>query len=280
MANKSVVITGATQGLGFAYARDFLARGVNVLICARDSAAVSEAVAKLAASATNGARVVGQSCDIGKMADLQALWDRGVREFGRIDVWLNNAGYAKTGATFLATTPEQIAAMMNTNVIGSMNATQVAMAGMRQQGGGRVYITLGGGGATGRVVPGMAAYSTTKRALKYFADSLVKEAKEAKTYGAAAEILIGTISPGVNMTEGMLREIAAVPAGERIKMLRPLNFIGEHVETTSHWIVERILADTRQGNAIVWLTTGRMLKRGIGMLFKKRDILSRYGLTT
>ena len=250
MANKSVVITGATQGLGFAYARDFLARGVNVLICARDSAAVSEAVAKLAASATNGARVVGQSCDIGKMADLQALWDRGVREFGRIDVWLNNAGYAKTGATFLATTPEQIAAMMNTNVIGSMNATQVAMAGMRQQGGGRVYITLGGGGATGRVVPGMAAYSTTKRALKYFADSLVKEAKEAKKSGAAAEILIGTISPGVNLTEGMLREIAAVPAGERIKMLRPLNFIGEHVETTSRWIVERILADTRQGNAI------------------------------
>ena len=280
MANNSVVITGATQGLGFAYAREFLARGVNVLICGRDSAAVSEAVAKLAANAMNGARVVGQSCDIGKMVDLQALWDRGVREFGRIDIWLNNAGYAKTGATFLATTPEQIAAMMNTNVIGSMNATQVAMAGMRQHGGGRVYITLGGGGATGRVVPGMAAYSTTKRALKYFADSLVKEAIDAKKSGTAAEILIGTISPGINITEGMLREIAAVPAGERNKMLKPLNFIGEHVETTSRWIVERILADTRQGNAIVWLTTGRMLKRGIGMLFKKRDILSRYGLTT
>ena len=280
MANKSVVITGATQGLGFAYAREFLARGVNVLICGREGAAVSEAVAKLAANAMNGARVVGQSCDIAKMADLQALWDRGVREFGRIDIWLNNAGYAKTGATFLATTPEQIAAMMSTNVIGSMNATQVAMAGMRQQGGGRVYITLGGGGATGRVVPGMAAYSTTKRALKYFADSLVKEAIDAKKSGTAAEILIGTISPGINITEGMLREIAAVPAGERNKMLKPLNFIGEHVETTSRWIVERILADTRQGNAIVWLTTGRMLKRGIGMLFKKRDILSRYGLTT
>ena len=280
MANKSVVITGATQGLGFAYAREFLARGVNVLICGRDTAAVSEAVAKLAANAMNGARVVGQSCDIAKMADLQALWDRGVREFGRIDIWLNNAGYAKTGATFLATTPEQIAAMMSTNVIGSMNATQVAMAGMRQQGGGRVYITLGGGGATGRVVPGMAAYSTTKRALKYFADSLVKEAKDAKQSDTAAEILIGTISPGINITEGMLREIAAVPAGERNKMLKPLNFIGEHVETTSRWIVERILEDTRQGNAIVWLTTGRMLKRSIGMLFKKRDILSRYGLRT
>jgi hypothetical protein len=40
-----------------------------------------------------------------------------------------------------------------------------------------------------------------------------------------------------------------------------------------------MLADTRQGSDITWLTTGRLLGRGVGMLFKKRDILSRYGLS-
>jgi NAD(P)-dependent dehydrogenase (short-subunit alcohol dehydrogenase family) len=119
----------------------------------------------------------------------------------------------------------------------------------------------------------MTVYSTTKRALKYFATALVEEAKE-----SAPMVLIGTISPGVNMTEGMLREIAAVPPEERAKVLKPLNFIGEHVETTAPWIVDRMLADTKQGSDITWLTTGRLMGRSLGMLFSRRDILSRYGL--
>jgi hypothetical protein len=56
-----------------------------------------------------------------------------------------------------------------------------------------------------------------------------------------------------------------------------LNFVGEHVETTTPWIVDRILSDTRQANNITWLTTGRMLGRGLSMLFgQKRDVISRY----
>jgi len=167
--------------------------------------------------------------------------------------------------------------MVRGNVIGSMNAAQVAIAGMQRQGGGKLYLTLGGGGASGRVVSGMAVYSTTKRAVKYFADSLVQERREA----GDESILIGTISPGVNITEGMLREFAAPSPEERTKARRQLNFIGEHVETTTPWIVERILADTRQGNDITWLTTGRLLGRGLSMLFgSKRDITSRYRFET
>ena len=57
------------------------------------------------------------------------------------------------------------------------------------------------------------------------------------------------------------------------------SIIGEHVETTTPWIVARILADTRQGNDITWLTGGRLLRRGLAMLVGgKRDVLTRYGL--
>ncbi len=275
MAQQNVVVTGSTQGLGFGYAREFLRRGHNVAICGRSQASVDAAIAQLESAASGGARVIGKACDAARLEDLQALWDLAAASFGRVDVWLNNAGYARTGARFIDTTPQQIEAMVRANVIGSMNAAQVALAGMKRQRGGKLYLTLGGGGASGRVVPGMAVYSTTKRAVKYFADALVKERREAND----DSILVGTISPGVNITEGMLREFADLTPAARAAALKQLNFIGEHVETTTPWIVERILADSKQGNEITWLTTGRLLRRGVSMLFGgKRDILSRYAL--
>jgi NADP-dependent 3-hydroxy acid dehydrogenase YdfG len=176
--------------------------------------------------------------------------------------------------SFAATTPEEIAEMVRSNVIGSMNSAQVAVAGMaKQPGGGKLFLTLGGGGASGRVVPGMAVYSTTKRAVKYFADSLVKERRKL----GDARVLVGTISPGVNVTEGLIREMRALPEGERAKALRQLDFVGEHVSTTAPWIVGRILAADKQGEDITWLTTGKLLGRGLGMMVgRKRDVLSRY----
>jgi len=275
MSQQNVVVTGSTRGLGFGYARELLRRGHNVAISGRSQASVDAAIARLAPEAAGGAQVVGQAGDAARIEDLQALWDLAASRFGRVDIWLNNAGYARTGASFADTTPQQIEAMVRANVIGSMNAAQVALAGMKRQRGGKLYLTLGGGGGSGRVVPGMAVYSTTKRAVKYLADALVKERREAND----DSILVGTISPGVNVTEGMLREFAELSPATRAGALKQLNFIGEHVETTTPWIVERILADSKQGNAIIWLTTGRLLRRGVAMLFgARRDILSRYAL--
>jgi hypothetical protein len=69
----------------------------------------------------------------------------------------------------------------------------------------------------------------------------------------------------------------ALPADQRAKALKQLSFIGEHVETTTPWIVERVLSDQKQGNDITWLTTGRMFGRLFSMLLgTRRDFLSRY----
>lgn len=91
-----------------------------------------------------------------------------------------------------------------------------------------------------------------------------------------SRVLIGTISPGVSVTEGLLR---ALPPEVRGKALRRLGFIGDHVATTTSWIVERVLANDRQGHDITWLTPARLLRRGLGWLFgAKRDLLARYKL--
>ena len=274
MAQQNVVITGSTQGLGFGYASEFLKRGHNVVVSGRTQAGVEAALERLAADpAAGGGRVIGVACEVSRMQDVQDLWDHAVAAFGRVDIWLNNAGYARTGVAFIDNTPAQIEAMVRANVIGSINAAQVAVAGMARQGGGQLYLTLGGGGASGRVVPGMAVYSTTKRAVKYLAGALVKERREARD----DSIRIGTISPGVNVTEGLLREIRALPAAARARALKQLEFIGEHVGTTTPWIVERILASTRQGDDITWLTNSRLLGRAFSTLFgRKRNLLSRY----
>jgi NAD(P)-dependent dehydrogenase (short-subunit alcohol dehydrogenase family) len=274
VAQQNVVITGSTQGLGFGYASEFLKRGHNVVVSGRTQAGVEAALERLAADpAAGGGRVIGVACEVSRMQDVQDLWDHAVAAFGRVDIWLNTAGYARTGVAFIDNTPAQIEAMVRANVIGSINAAQVAVAGMARQGGGQLYLTLGGGGASGRVVPGMAVYSTTKRAVKYLAGALVKERREARD----DSIRIGTISPGVNVTEGLLREIRALPAAARARALKQLEFIGEHVGTTTPWIVERILASTRQGDDITWLTNSRLLGRAFSTLFgRKRNLLSRY----
>jgi NAD(P)-dependent dehydrogenase (short-subunit alcohol dehydrogenase family) len=272
--NPVAIVTGGTQGLGYGYVRELLKRGVRVVLTGRTAAGVDAAVQRLAQECPDASdRLAGCVCEIADLASVQSVWDFGVARYGSVDIWLNNAGYARTGVGFLETTAEEIESMIAANVVGSMNAAQVAIAGFRRQGSkGKLYLTLGGGGATGRVVPGMSVYSTTKRAVKYFADTLVKERKEARD-----DILIGTISPGVNVTEGLLREMQRVPEGRRAQAMKQLNFVGEHVETTTPWIIDRLLTDTRQGNNITWLTTGRMLSRGLAMLFgQKRDVITRY----
>lgn len=272
--NRVAIVTGGTQGLGFGYVRELQRRGVRVVLTGRTAAGVSAAVERLVVEFPDAAeRLAGCVCEIADLDSVQSVWDFGVERFGSIDIWLNNAGFARTGVAFLDTSAEEIESMVSANVVGSMNAAQVAIAGFRRQGSvGKLYLTLGGGGATGRVVPGMSVYSTTKRAVKYFADTLVKERKE-----AGDGILIGTISPGVNVTEGLLREMQRVPESRRALAMRQLNFVGEHVETTTPWIVDRVLSDTRQGNNITWLTTGRMLGRGLSTLLgQKRDVISRY----
>jgi len=274
-----VIVTGGTQGLGYGYAHEFLKRGCSVVITGRQSSGVDAAVARLQqeesirAQGAAGDAIAGCVCEIADIGSVQAVWNFAVQRFGRIDIWLNNAGLARTGVSFLETTPSEIEAMISANVIGSMNAAQVAIAGFRKQGGGgKLYLTLGGGGATGRVVPGMSVYSASKRAVKYFSDALVKERKE-----SGDGILIGTVSPGVNVTEGLLREMRRVPEQRRDRALQQLNFVGEHVETTTPWIVDRILSDQRQGNDITWLTTGKMISRGVAALIgRKRDVISRY----
>ena len=271
---KNVVITGSTKGIGYGYAVEFAKRGCNVCITGRNDGDLNSALEALRNQFKGAVRVIGYACDVAKADRVQAVWDGAHRDFGSIDIWINNAGFARSGVTLLQLTPAEIKTMIDSNVIGTINGSQTALRGMAAQGHGHIYNTLGGG-HDGRVVPGMIGYSTTKRAVRYFTDSLIDELKD-------SVVKVGKISPGVNISEGMIREVTALSPAERKRMLWPLNILGDYVETTTPWLVERILEDVaagRSGTHIAWMTTGKLLGRILSAPFKKRDLFARFGLS-
>lgn len=262
----TTVVTGSTKGIGNALAREFLRRGHNVVVSGRTQAAVDEAVAALATEGADGARVIGRATDVTDATAVQALWDAGVAGFGRIDLWVNNAGVAYTARTIDETTPAEVATMVTTNMLGTINGSQIAVRGMTAAGGGRVFNVLGGG-SDGKLREGMGVYATTKRGLDMFTRALVKEV-------AGTPVRVGQIRPGILLSDGWLREAATNPEAVRSQR-KILNILTDHVDTVAPFLVERMLASTRNGDEIAWLTTGRMLRKFAG---PKEDKLAVHGL--
>ena len=266
MTDKIAVITGSSKGIGFGYARELLRRGYRVVLSGRDQAAVDAAANKLVDEDESWRdRVVGARCDVASLEETQALWDTAVERFGTPDVWINNAGFARSGPTLLELEPRELEHMVEANLIGTIHGCQVAVKGMLAAGRGHLINTLGGG-AKGQVVRGMIGYSTTKRAVKAITDSLRKELD-------GKPLRISTVSPGVNITEGMLREIKALEPEEREKKIKPLNIIGDRVETTTPWLVDQLL-DGDGHRDVSWLTGGKLLKRFLLAPFNRRDLLT------
>lgn len=262
----NAVITGSTKGIGFALSRELVRRGHAVVVTGRTRAAVDEAVEKLGLDAANGGRAVGQVVDVTDAKSVQELWVAAVAVLGGVDLWVNNAGVAYTMRTIAETTYDEVDTMVSTNMLGTIYGAQVALRGMSGSGGGQLFNILGGG-SDGSVRPGMGVYSTTKRGLDMFTKALVKEVD-------GTNVRVGQVRPGILITDGWLREAASHP--ESVQSQRKMvNILSDHVDEVAPYLVEKMLASTKNGDEIAWLTTGRMLKKFMG---RKQDKLARYGL--
>jgi NAD(P)-dependent dehydrogenase (short-subunit alcohol dehydrogenase family) len=263
----SAVVTGSTKGIGFALARELVRRGHDVAVSGRTQEAVDEAVGKLSPEAAQGARLVGVPTDVTDTAQVQALWDAAVSAFGSVDLWINNAGVAYTNRTILETTPDEVSTMVGTNMVGTITGAQVAVRGMTAAGRGQLFNILGGG-SDGSVRPGMGVYSATKRGLDMFTQALVKEVD-------GTPVRVGQVRPGILITDGWLREAASHP--EAVTSQRKMvNILSDHVDDVAPYLVEKMLASSKNGDSIAWLTNGRMMKKFLKG--GKDDKLARYGL--
>jgi len=269
MSNRrNVVITGSTRGIGLGLAENFLKRGCCVVVSGRGQEVVDRVADSLGAS-FDAHRVVGRACDVTRVEHLQALWDFACKAFGRVDVWINNAGISIARAPLWEQPSAAIAAIINTNLTGVLLANRVAMAGMRQQGDGQIW-NMEGFGSNGMTQPGLAAYGATKRAVNYLNQALRKDA-------AGTGIQICTLSPGIVVTDLLIGDYDT-DSEEWQRAKRMFNILGDTVDTVTPYLVDGVLKANKDGAKVMWLTNAKATLRFLTARFRKRELFADIGI--
>jgi NAD(P)-dependent dehydrogenase (short-subunit alcohol dehydrogenase family) len=201
LADRTAIITGASQGLGVAIAERFLTEGANVVLCARNAEELEAQRRRLAA--THGAeRVWATSADISVRSDVDALFDAAQSRYGRLSILVSNAGvYGPMGSIDTVDWDEWVQAIA-INLTGNVYCARRALAAFKPQRYGKILM-LSGGGAT-NPLPGISAYAASKAAIVRFTETLALEARE-------WNIDVNAIAPGALMTRLTDQLISAGP---------------------------------------------------------------------
>lgn len=184
---QTVLITGASRGLGLVLARQFAAEGAHVAILARGGAALAEAAQELRA---NGADIDAFEADISNPVEAERAVHRLISRWGRIDVLINNAGQILS-APQQHVTVEDYERSMGVHFYGPLHLIRAAVPHMRRQGGGRIVNIASIGGKV--AIPHLLPYCASKFALVGLSDGLRAEL-------ARDRIAVTTIVPGLMRT--------------------------------------------------------------------------------
>ena len=133
---KSVIITGSTRGIGFAMAKEFLKRGNQVTLSGRHPT-ISKTVEEHLDDYSG--RFSYYSCDVRSKDEIQNLWDFSVQRWGKVDIWINNAGVNSPHDALYNIDKNYTDDLVNTNIFGVIYGSQVAAKGMIGQGFGAIY---------------------------------------------------------------------------------------------------------------------------------------------
>jgi len=192
LAGRSVVVTGGSKGIGRGIASVFAAVGANVLISARDGAAVHAAAAEL--TARGGGNVVGFVGDVSRAADCAGMAAAAISAHGGIDVLCANAGIFPA-APLATMTESDLDLVLGVNVKGTMLSVQACLDALTNSGHGRVIITSS---ITGPITgyPGWAHYGASKSAQLGFMRTAAVEL-------APRAITVNAVLPGNIATEGL-----------------------------------------------------------------------------
>ena len=176
------MVTGASMGIGEAIASLFAEEGANVVLSSRSREHVEAARDRIG----NSDRTIAVTCDVSDQAQAKALLQTTLDRFGRVDVWVNNAGFG------LVDSVERMdmnacRKMFDTNLFGAIQCVQNVIPVMRRQGSGCMINVSSVAGFIG--VPYMAAYGATKHAL-----NCISRATRVELQGTGVRIL--NVCPG------------------------------------------------------------------------------------
>jgi short-subunit dehydrogenase len=186
-SGKVVVVTGASMGIGEALAQAFASRGANVVMSSRDASRVESARQRIGYAD----RTIAVSCDIRNREEIDKVVSLTLHHFGRIDVWINNAGYGLSDSVTLMDMAE-CRALFETNLFGAIAGMQAVVPVMKQQRSGTI---INISSVAGHIpLPYSGAYSATK-----FALNAIGKAARVELKGSGVNVL--TVCPGYVRTE-------------------------------------------------------------------------------
>jgi len=191
--DKTVIVTGGSEGVGAAAARLFADAGANLMLVARNR----KNLEAIAAELRDRTRVEIFPMDVSDADSCVDLFKKTLFEFGRIDVLVNNAGYHARGYVE-SVTADELARTIDVNLRAPIMLMRLALPHIRDAGGGAIINVASLAGRT--PVPGSAAYSASKFGLRAFTFSLAEEIRD-------AGIKLAVVSPGPISTQFILADI-------------------------------------------------------------------------
>ncbi|MFC2013444.1 SDR family oxidoreductase [Chloroflexota bacterium] len=259
---KSVVITGSTSGIGLGLADAFLARDCAVTISGHSQVNLDKAYGMLTGK-HNESRILAHLCEVGHYDEVKGLWNAATVKFGRIDIWINNAGAGHAETSIWDYSRETIDRVVTANVTGALYGLTVASHGMMQQGFGSIYNSEGLG-SSGPVIKGLALYAATKSALAYLTRAAAKEFE-------GTSVIVGGLRPGMVSTKLITEQYEGRPE-EWKRAERIFNILSDRVETVTPWLARKILSNKKNGVRIEWLSRSKLVMRFLTSPFRKRVI--------
>lgn len=182
ITGRVVVITGASMGIGEALARNFAGRGCSVVLSSRDAGRAEAARQRIG----HTDRTLALSCDVRNREEIDKVVSLTLHHFGRIDVWVNNAGYGMRDSVEMMDMAE-CRAMFDTNLFGAIQGMQAVIPVMKQQHSGTIINISSVAGHI--ALPYSAAYCATK-----FAMNAIGKAARGELRGTGVHVL--TVCPG------------------------------------------------------------------------------------
>ena len=213
--DRIAIVTGAGQGIGKAIAEKFAIEGATVVVTDVDQESAKETAAALAGA-------VAMRADVADRQDVQAMVDRVVQRFGRIDVLVNNAGWDKA-SPFVDSEPADWDRAIGVNLYGVLHTSKAALPIMAEQGSGAV-VNLGSD--AGRVgSSGEAVYSAAKGGVIAFTKSLAREM-------ARHQVRVNCVCPGPTDT-ALFASFAGPKLREALTRAIPFRRLGQPADVAN-----------------------------------------------
>ncbi len=243
MTGKTVLITGASRGIGAATAREFASVGANVVLAARTASEIEALAAEI------GGKALAVTCDVSRYADVDGTVAKAVSHFGGLDFLINNAGVIDPIANLESSDPDAWGKVIDINVKGVYHGLRAAIPVM---GKGGVIVNISSGAAVS-ALEGWSHYNCSKAAVLSLTKTADNETPD--------EIRVVGLSPGTVATE-----MQSIIKDSGVNVVSQLDW---SVHITPEWV----------GKALVWLCSNDANTfRGDDVSLRDEAIRQRIGL--